>query len=368
MSLLSFFDGISDPRDPKKIDYPLINILFISVAATLAGARIWQDMMDFGCAHQDWLAKHLDMSHGVPSRYTFRRLFLLIDHKKIEQAFINWTQTLSGDVEGCQIALDGKALKGTRKKPLQINELQFVSAWCEEKNIVLAQVATSAKSNEIKAIPVLLDLLTIKGCLVSIDAAGCQQQIAAKIIEKGADYLLALKRNQPTLHHAVERYLQQTVVPQVNPVHDKFEDGHGRCVRRRVFVAPINEEIQQFGWEKLSSVIAIETITDQTGKVSAEWRYYISSKPSTDTPFDGYIRHHWGVENKLHWMLDVHLGDDAHISQERNSTLALSALKRVVLNLIRQHDLEKKSMRRKLLRATWDIDYLEKIMLGSTIH
>lgn len=363
MSLMTFFGGIADPRDEKKSVYPLLNILFIAIAAVLAGAKTWQDISDFGHAHYAWLSKHLDLSQGIPSRYTFRRLFSIIQPKQIEQAFIDWAHLLAGNVEGCHVAIDGKSLGGTRNKQLNIKELQVVSAWCEDKSIVLGQVATDCKSNEIKAMPVLLDLLAIKACLVSIDAAGCQQTMAEKIVEKKADYLLALKKNQPNLYGEVESYLQRAIIPATPPLYDEFEDGRGRCVRRRVFVAAANQAMKALGWKKLTSIIAVETITDQTKPVSAQWRYYISSKP-IDSPFQEYIRRHWGVENRLHWMLDVHLGDDNHISQERNSTLSLAALKRVALNLIRKNDPEKKSVRRKLLRATWDIHYLEKIMLG----
>jgi predicted transposase YbfD/YdcC len=239
-----------------------------------------------------------------------------------------------------------------------------VSAWCYENGIVLGQIATQAKSNEIKAIPELLDQLMIRGTLISLDAAGCQKEIVEKITKKGADYLIALKANQRALYEFAKIHLADKLHNE-NKIYDEFDEGHGRLVRRRVFAAPALPGFQKMGWKNLSSVIAVENIrrASPDAEISCEWRYYISSKPHTDPQIAHYIRNHWSIENNLHWILDVHMNDDANRSQERNSTLAMAALKRVAVNIIKTHDQQSKSVRRKLMQASWDIKYLEKLVL-----
>src|SRR5271170_3134 len=360
MDLMQELSSIPDPRDQKRISYPISDLVFMSVCAVLGGAYCWQDVHDFVCYHKKWFQKFVCLKKGVPSHDTFRRLFMLVSHKEIEKVFNTWAQSITTRTSD-QIAIDGKALRGTNNGLCCLN---FVSAWCHENGIVLGQMATQAKSNEIKAIPELLDQLIVRGCLISIDAAGCQKEIVEKITSKGADYLIALKANQRALYEFSKDHLSDKLHNE-NKIYDEFDDAHGRLVRRRIFAVEALPGFQKMGWKNLSSIIAVETIrrTSPDADRSCDWRYYISSKPPADPQISKYIRNHWSIENNLHWILDVHMGDDANRSHERNSTLAMAALKRVAVNIIKTHDKQNKSVRRKIMQASWDIKYLEKLIL-----
>lgn len=363
MDLLCELRSLPDPRDEKRISFPVSDLIFMAVCAVLGGAYCWQDIHDFVCFHKKWFQKFVCLKHGVPSHDTFRRIFMLVSHKEIEKVFSTWSQSLTIKPSQ-QIAVDGKTLRGTACAQKGLTCLNFVSAWCHNNGIVLSQIATEAKSNEIKAIPELLDQLMIRGAIISIDAAGCQKDIVKKIVSKGGDYLIALKANQRALYEFSKAHMADFCNNE-HKVHDPFDDSHGRLVRRRVFVAEAPSGFQKMGWSKLSSIVAIETISSKKvdQNVTAEWRYYVTSLPATDESIPTYIRNHWSIENNLHWILDVHMGDDANRSQERNSTLAMAALKRVAVNIIKTYDTQSKSIRRKLKQASWDITHLEKLIL-----
>lgn len=363
MELLQELRSLTDPRDEQRISYPLPDLVFMSVCAVLAGAYCWQDIHDFVGFHKKWFQKFVCLKNGIPSHDTFRRVFMLISPKEIERVFSSWAQSLTIK-QPKQIAIDGKALRGTADGKNGLSCLNFVSAWCHENGVVLGQTATASKSNEIKAIPELLDQLMIRGSLISLDAAGCQKEIVKKITRKGADYLIALKANQPTLYELCRDHMSSHCNNQ-HKIYDEFDDSHGRVVRRRVFVAVALPGFEKMGWSKISSIAAVETISSKKSdpNVSAEWRYYISSKPANDDEIAKYIRNHWSIENNLHWILDVHMGDDANRSQERNSALAMATLKRVAINIIKTHDKQNKSVRRRLKQASWDITHLEKLIL-----
>lgn len=363
MELLRELRSLADPRDEQRISYPLSDLIFMSVCAVLGGAYCWEDIHDFVSFHKKWFQKFVCLKKGIPSHDTFRRVFMLVSHKEIEKVFNTWSHSLTTKPSQ-QIAIDGKALRGTSNAQKGLTCLNFVSAWCHDNGIVLGQIATDGKSNEIKAIPELLDQLMIRGSLISIDAAGCQKEIVKKITSKGADYLIALKANQRALYEFSKDHMT-AFCNNEHKIYDKFDESHGRVARRRVFVAEAPLGFQKMGWSKLSSVVAVETISrrNQDSNINAEWRYYVTSRPATDPGLPQYIRNHWSIENNLHWILDVHMGDDANRSQERNSTLAMAALKRVAVNIIKTHDNQTKSIRRKLKQASWDISHLEKLIL-----
>ncbi len=366
MDLLSELSSIPDPRNEQRISYPLSDLIFMSVCAVLGGAYCWQDIHDFVSFHKKWFQKFVSLKKGIPSHDTFRRVFMLISHKELEKVFSQWSQSITIKPSQ-QIAIDGKALRGTSSKSNNLTCLNFVSAWCYENGIVLGQTPTQAKSNEIKAIPDLLDQLVLRGSLVSIDAVGCQKEIIKKISSKGADYLIALKANQPTLYEFSTAYMADKLNNE-HKIYDEFDESHGRLVRRRVFVVDAPPELSKMGWNKLASFAAVETISSKKSEpITAEWRYYITSRPSTDSEIAKYIRNHWSIENNLHWILDVHMGDDANRSWERNSALALAALKRVAVNIIKTHDKQNKSVRRRLKQASWDIGHLEKMIMKTRL-
>lgn len=364
MNILKSLTPLVDPRKQHMISYPLTELVFMAICSVLGGSTCWQDIHDFVSLNKKWFKKYVNLKDGIPSHDTFRRIFMIVDHEQIQKLFIAWSKSLLTKPTK-QIAVDGKALRGSGSKKSRIQPLNFVSAWCYENGIILGQVPAKAKSNEITAIPELLEQLVIKGCLISIDAAGCQKEIVKKITSKGADYLIALKGNQKTLHEMAVKQMKDKINNSKYLKHDKFDETHGRLVRRRSFTAPVSSEMKKMGWHKLASITAIETVYSKNSDkdINAEWRYYISSNSPDDTNIHKYIRDHWSIENNLHWILDVHMDDDANRSQERNSTLALASLKRIAINIVKTHDKDTISIRRKLKKCSWDITHLEKLIL-----
>ena len=241
--------------------------------------------------------------------------------------------------------------------------LYSVSAWCHENGLVLGERQTDSKSNEITAIPLLLESLDLKANTVTIDAAGCQKSITKLIIEKKGNYVLGLKRNNPKLYEAIEEYIKNTEYSTAHCLHDSFDDSHGRCIRRRFFGYDISKLTEIKEWFGAKTVVAVETISskdnDPNRRVSAEWRYYLSSHHSANKLLPNYIRNHWGIENKLHWVLDVHLKEDNDKKAERKSARSFSLLRRIALNIVRTKDTTpKRSLKRKLKHSAWSDDYL----------
>jgi predicted transposase YbfD/YdcC len=303
----------------------------------------------------------------VPSEWTFRRVFTLLDPDHIESLLrANAKQIVEDKSPSDQIAVDGKAIRGSKRHDLRC--LYSVSAWCHENGLVLGEIQSDSKSNEITAIPLLLESLDLKTNTVTIDAAGCQKSIAEIIVKKKGDYVLGLKRNHPKLYDAVKEYVNKIGESNENRLFDAFDDSHGRSVRRRVFGYDVSKLPETQDWLGAKTVVAVETISskdnDPSHKVRAEWRYYLSSHKCTDKRLPGYIRNHWGIENKLHWVLDVHLKEDDDQKAERKSVRSFALLKRIALNIVRSNDFspKKRSLRRKLKRSGWDNDYLLSLL------
>jgi len=264
-----------------------------------------------------------------------------------------------------QIAVDGKALRGS--KTLNSQCLHSVSAWCHENSLVLGEEQVASKSNEITAIPLLLKSLNLKNNTVTIDASGCQKNIVSQIIEQKGDYVLGLKRNHPKLYEAVEEHILQEGESDENRLYDAFDNSHGRCVRRRYFGYDVSKLDEIKEWSSATTVVAVETISskdnDPKHGSSAEWRYFLTSHKSSDKRLPDYIRNHWSIENKLHWVLDVHMKEDNDQKSERNSARSFALLKRIVLNVVRTKDTTpKRSLRRKLKHSAWDNNYLLKML------
>ena len=362
MNILELINNIADPRMEGKVVHKFSSIIFVGLCAVLSGCESWSDIEDYCEAKKAWLSQYVDLIKGVPSEWTFRRVFILLDPDHIEYLLRTHAETLvSQNKPSDQIAVDGKALRGSKRKDLQC--LHSVSAWCHENGLVLAEKQVDSKSNEITAIPLLLESLALKGNTVSIDAAGCQKSITKFIKDKQGDYVLGLKRNHPKLYQEVEDHIKEKGATAANRLYDAFEQGHGRLVRRRYFGFDTTSLSQAQDWSGLASVIAVETISskdnDPEHKVSSEWRYYLSSHHYTNEKLPEYIRNHWGIENKLHWILDVHMKEDNDQKAESKSARSFALLKRIALNIVRSKDLtSKKSLRRKLKRSGWDNDYL----------
>jgi len=318
----------------------------------------------YGQARRKWLSEYIDLSAGIPPGWTIRRAFVVIKPEHIAEVAMAVVRYLAGGKIKDHIAVDGKVSCGNRSPKRGITPLHMVSAWCEELGLSLAEVATDQKSNEIKAIPLLLDLLDIRDSTITIDAMGCQVAIAERILEGGGQYVLALKGNQGKLHEHVAAYMQQEGVKPGNLAFDRFDETHGRVTRRRYFTCAAPEALKH-GFRELNTLIATETITNRGSGVTAEWRYYISSHSPDNSKLPGYIRCHWGIENRLHWILDVHLGDDADRKLNKNTVQILSHLRRMVVNMVKSKPQEgrKLSIRSRLKKLSWDSDYLLGILL-----
>jgi predicted transposase YbfD/YdcC len=366
--LIELLEMLPDPREDYKVQHKLSTIIFCTLCAVLCGAEGWTDIVLFCEIRREWLSQYVEFKNGIPSSWTFRRVFSLLKPELIETLLRSHSAMLlrnkGENPATMQICVDGKALRGSKRHDARC--LQVITAFSHEHGVVLAQKDVETKSNEITAIPLLLDVLQLKGNTISIDAAGCQREIAEQIIDAKGDYVLALKKNHPKLYQEVEDYVQTHAITASNRLEDRFDDGHGRCVRRRYFATDISHLPICQEWKGLRSVVAVETITSQPhklGETSAQWRYYLTSHNRDMKGLHQFVRHHWSIENRLHWVLDVIMGEDADRKSERNSTRAFAALKRMAINIVRlKQPKQKASLRSRLKLAAWNEDYLTQLL------
>ncbi len=372
MLILDLIQEVKDPRLKGKVQHPLETILFITLCAVLSGSDTWSDVELYGVDKRKWFSKYVDLNNGIPSEWTFRRFFTLLPGDVIENLLRQFSASVlqQSGLKSDQIAIDGKALCGSKRKDLAC--LQSVTAWCHENKLVLAETQTEAKSNEITAIPLLIESLDIKKTTITIDAAGCQKNIAALIKQKKGDYVLGLKGNQNKLFEAA-KILKETVGEHDhNRLHDKFDESHGRLTRRRYFSYDATKLPNISEWSGAKSIIAVETISSKTnvrGKISAEWRFYLSSHDAKNPKLPDYIRNHWDIENKLHWVLDVQMNEDDDQKAERQSARSFALIKRIALNVVRAkvESMPKKkgkrmSVKSHLKKAGWNSEYLLFLM------
>ncbi|MCF1439746.1 MAG: ISAs1 family transposase, partial [Shewanella sp.] len=285
------FGSIEDPRQTAKVSYPLFDVLFLTVCAIIAGADGWEDIQDFGEVHFDWFHKKGLFKSGLPVHDTIARLISRLDPEQFQQCFITWMQAVSEHTNGQLIAIDGKVLRSSYNREDRKSTIHMVSAFATANGVVMGQIKTDAKSNEITAIPELLDILELKGCLITIDAMGCQTEIANKIIVKGGNYLLAVKGNQEKLMKAVQIQMK----PQIDDAIVCFEKGHGRSEARAYAVLPAGELAAEFpNWPGLTSIGVAMSYRHSKGKDSLEYRYYISSAELSKEQFASAVRGHWG--------------------------------------------------------------------------
>lgn len=366
-SVIDLLSTIEDPRVANKIIYPLPTLLFISICAIFCGAESWDDIVVFAESRREWLSKYVDLTERVPCYSTFRRLFSTIS-PSVWSALIEGTLGLviKDRLPEDHIPIDGKTLKGSRCASREIRAIQMVSAWSFSNKLVLADVTTDGKSNEIKAIPLLLDLLELEGCTVSIDAIGCQTNILQSILDKGGDFVIGLKKNQPLLFNAVVDYSKEYGEKPVNLIEDTFDDSHGRLVRRRYFAFPLPEKAEPISLPGIKTIIATETISSENNiqGTTAEWRYYVSSH-DVSNKLASYVRNHWSIENEYHWQLDVHLHDDADKKHDKIAATNFAKTKRLLLCLVKSKlpEGKKRSVRSRLKRVSWDLDYLLTLLL-----
>ncbi len=372
-SLIEAFGPLKDPRIDRSKVYPLMEIVFLSVCAVLSGFEEWDEIVDFGEEKLSWLRKYLPYEQGIPSHDTLNRVISLVDDRAFEHCFIDWVEMSITLPEGVVIHLDGKGL--SRSATIQQQQtprakggkgaVHVLHAWCSELQVCLGQYKTETKSNEITAIPALLDLLEISGCLITIDAMGCQKTIAEKIIGKEADYLFGLKENHEALHLAASSAFEEQGERLDSDI--QTEQNHGRREIRQCRVLPASA-LPQWGhgatWKELQTIIEIrsERYVLASSKLEKETRYYISSLQGGAAAFNHLVRSHWSIENQLHWSLDVQFGEDDSRKRVRNAAQNFSTIRKIVLNLLKANP-EKISINRKRNKCALSDTYREK-MLG----
>ena len=371
-SIEKHFGQIQDPRIDRSKRHKLIDIIIISILAVICGAERWVDIENFGKSKIDWLKSFLELPNGIPSHDTFGRVFSLIDPEEFQMSFQSWVRSIREFTKGEVVAIDGKQLRGSKDGFLGKRAIYMVSAWAEANEIVLGQRKVDEKSNEITAIPELLNLISIAGCVVTIDAMGTQTAIAQKIIDAGADYLLSLKENQGRLYQDVVWLFEYD---RKNNFKDAPYDytktvnkGHGRTEIRECWSISDPDYIQNLKsaskWKGLKSFAMVRATRISGEKTTVKTRYYISSLPSEAKHLLNVARKHWSIENELHWVLDVALREDHSRIRKKYAPENFAVLRHMALTLLKQEKTAKGGVHAKQLQAAWNEDYLLKVLSG----
>lgn len=372
-SIAYHFAEIEDPRLERRKLHSLHDILTLSICATICGADGFVAIEEFGHAKEDWLRRFLDLPNGIPSHDTIGRVFALIETEEFERCFINWMQSVFAATDGEVIPFDGKRLRRSYDRASNKAALHMVGAWATENGLLLGGIETASKSNEIKTIPKLLELLDLRGCVVTIDAAGCHKTIAEQIVGQGADYVLALKANQGGLFEEVESLFERAslhqrpsrATAQRGVAFFKTTDGgHGRIEQRRCWAMPIQEAglIDTEGWVGLQTVTMIERERETETKTTLERHYYISTLAADAARLLEVVRKHWHVENRVHWVLDVAFSEDQSRVRSGHAAANLALVRRLAVSALQREKSLKRGVGTKRLRAGWDERYLLKVL------
>jgi predicted transposase YbfD/YdcC len=367
--LQDHFASLTDPRR-RKVIHPLVNVVTIAVCAVICGADDFVAIATWGRLKRDWLETILDLDAGIPSHDRFNAIFQALDPGAFEKCLLGWIAELQEATAGQVVAIDGKTLRGSFDRASGKSAIHMVSARATANRLSLGQVVVDAKSNEITAIPALLKLLELKGCLVTIDAMGCRTAIAEAILDRGADYVLAVKDNQPTLRRAIEDFFTSRMEDDFAGVdvgrYETKEKGHGRAEHRSCYVcdAPAGLADRE-RWEGLTAIGVAINISTRDGKSSDATRYYILSRRLDAETFADAVRSHWGIENSLHWQLDVTFGEDACRVRTGLADANLSVARRAALGLLKNETTEKIGVKNKRLAAACNTRYMEKVLTGS---
>jgi predicted transposase YbfD/YdcC len=367
ISITKYFERLEDPRILLKTDHKLIDIIVIAICAVICGADKWTQVVEFGKAQKTWLRQFLELPQGIPSHDTFGRVFAVLSAKKFQICFQEWIQSVFELTEGQVVAIDGKTLRRSFDKQSNKAALHLVHAWSTANGVLLGQTKTREKSNEITAIPELLEVLQLKGCIVTIDAMGCQKKIAEQIHDQKADYVLAVKDNQKELKEALENTFktarEKNFETMVYSEHQTLEKEHGRVETRTCYVLPLMY-LHHFKmkWKGLKSLILIVSERFYQGVTTLEQRYYISSLKPDASSIASAVRQHWGVENSLHWCLDVAFREDECRVRIGEAAENFSLLRKIALICLKKEPSLKGGIQTKRLKAGWDTDYLLKVL------
>jgi len=367
--IVFYFSEVEDPRSDNK-RHLLVDIIVIAICAAICGADTWTDVELFGQSKERWFRTFLELPHGIPSHDTFSRVFALIDAEQFQESFRNWIAAVEERTEGEIIALDGKQLRRSHDKAEEKKAIYMVSAWASENSMVLGQRKVDDRSNEITAVPQLLEMLEVAGCIVTTDAMNCQVETAKKVIENDADYVFVVKDNQPRLLEAIQGLFDDPdEMRWVDTDYDQTVDGnHGRLETRRCWTTSDPEYLAYIGsladWPGLQSIGVIEAKRTIQEETSIKRRYFISSLESNAKKLLHAVRTYWGIENKLHWVLDLAFREDESRVRKGNGPQNFAVLRHIALNLLKREDTAKISIRAKRKKAGWDNDYLLKVLIG----
>jgi len=369
-SLLTHFSSLEGLRRAATIEHQLIDIVAIAICAVVCGAESWTDLEEYGKAKQAWLGTFLSLPNGIPSHDTFARVLARLEPQQMQECFLSWIRAVSQLTLGEVVAIDGKELRHSYDQATGKRAIAMVSAWASTNRLVLGQRKVDEKSNEITAIPQLLQVLALSGCTVTIDAMGCQKEIANAIVDRGADYVLALKANQPSLYEDVQWLFEQAGATNFQGVAHDFQQtinkGHGRIEIRRCWtLKELDYLVQKPHWRGLASLAMVQSERRCKGKVEQQTRYYISSLTTGAKSILQAVRSHWGIETSLHWVLDVAFDEDDCRIRKDYAPQNFSLLRQIALNLLSQEKTTKVGVKAKRKKAGWDDTYLIKVLAQS---
>jgi predicted transposase YbfD/YdcC len=368
---LKNFESIQDIRQKGKIKHKLIDIIIIVICACMCNIDEWEAIELFANANYEWFKKLLELPNGIPSHDTIERVFRWINPKEFKTCFINWVETIRKEIKGEVISIDGKTVRGSEDGNREA--IHMVNVWANSNRLIIGQMKVYEKSNEITAIPELIKILELSECVITIDAMGCQKEIAKAIVKKNSDYVLALKGNHKNMHEDVSDFLDEMITNNFKDgvekipydYYEKVEKGHGRIEKRKYWITNKIEWLENYkDWAKITTVGVVEATREIKGRKTVERRYYISSLPMDAIKFAHAVRSHWGIENKVHWLLDAVFGEDKSKIRKDNAPENMAIARQLGINLLRKAPLEKLSLKAKALSALMDSNYRERALLG----
>jgi len=372
ISILDHFSSLTDPRVDRTKRHKLLDIMAIAICGSICGADTWVDIELFGNGKEGWLRTFLELPNGIPSHDTFGDVFARLDPEEFQRSFLEWIQAVAEVTKGQVIAVDGKTVRGSHDHSAGKQAIHMVNAWASANGLALGQVKVDRKSNEITAIPELLRLLDVSGCIVTIDAMGCQKEIAKQIVAGGADYILAVKENQGNLHADIHDLFEGAEAFAFADIpHETWQattKGHGRVETRQCWTiadpVALSYIADREAWPMLASVVKITALRCIGDETSNETRYFISSLAGDAKRMAQAVRSHWAIENSLHWVLDIAFREDESRVRKDHGPENLAVLRQMTLNLLKQDTSLRASIKSKRLNAGWKEDYLLNVLLG----